>query len=310
MSAGKTGRTNKKPRVKKIKNLSQKQQNQQLQSQLQSLDGERTVRFVGVSLAGGKSDKACLAVLEYYPEKKKLFLSRLYEKIKSEEKISGDLKIHELIYQNAETLKSVAFDTPWNLPNCLRCELKCPGFENCQEPHIEWMWQHQEAHLQKKRPQKLFTPYTERCVEMYFSTQLEEVFHLQHAMGANTAPLLARAAFIRRRLPFNCVEVFPKLSFWRMGQALGMMKSILRDHRAAFGGDESRAQFIQNLNEKNIAFIYHQDAKNMVENSHAFDAFLCALTAYLKYKNQTVPRPKNFPETEDWIEFPKEKLEF
>ena len=40
----------------------------------------------------------------------------IFEKIKSDEKISGDLKIHELIYQNGETLKYVAFDTPWSLP--------------------------------------------------------------------------------------------------------------------------------------------------------------------------------------------------
>jgi hypothetical protein len=35
------------------------------------------VRFIGISLAGGKSDKACVAILEYYPENRKLFLSKL-----------------------------------------------------------------------------------------------------------------------------------------------------------------------------------------------------------------------------------------
>lgn len=266
------------------------------------------IRFIGVSLAGGKSDKACVAVLEYYPENKKIFLSRLFEKIKSDENISGDLKIHELIFQNAETLKYVAFDTPWNLPNCLRCQIKCPGYENCHQPHIEWMWRHQEDRLQKKRPKKLFTPYTQRSVEMFFATELEEVFHLHHAMGANTAPLMARAAFIRRRLPFDCIEVYPKLTLWRMGKAMSLMKSQISDHRAAFGGDESRAQFIQALNDNNIAFIYHQDAKNMVDNNHAFEAFMCGLTAYLKYKNLTEKRPKGFPSEEDWIDFPIESL--
>jgi hypothetical protein len=270
----------------------------------------KAVRFVGVSLAGGKSDKACIAVIEYYPENKKVFLSRLYEKIKSDEKISGDLKIHELILQNAENLKYVAFDTPWSLPNCLTCKLKCPGFENCKEPHIQWMWDHQIERVKKKKPKKLFTPYTQRCVELFFATELEEIFNLHHAMGANSAPLLARAAFIQRRITFDCVEVFPKLSMWRIGHYLGLMKSILRDHRAAFGGEESRAQFIQALNEKNLTFIYHQDSKSMVENSHAFDAFLCALTAFLKFKKQTEPRPKKFPTTESWIEFPKENLDF
>ena len=270
---------------------------------------KNVVRFIGVSLGGGKSDKACVAVLEYYPDNKKIFLSRVFEKIKSDETISGDLKIHELILQNADTLEYVAFDTPWNLPNCITCKLKCPGYENCHVPHIEWMWRHQEDRLKKKRPKKLFTPYTQRAVEMYFATELEEVFHLHHAMGANTAPLLARANFIRKRLAdVDCIEAFPKLTLWRMGKAMNLMKSQISDHRAAFGGDESRAQFIQALNDNNIAFIYHQDAKNMVENNHAFEAFMCGLTAFLKYRNLTEKRPKGFPANEDWIEFPKDGL--
>jgi len=264
----------------------------------------QVIRFVGLSLAGGKSDKACLAVLEYYPQNKKIFLSRLFEKIKSDDKISADLKIHELILQNADTLKYVAFDVPWNLPNCLRCKIKCPGFESCHEPHIEWMWRHQEDRLKKKRPKKLFTPYTQRAIEMYLATELEEVFHLHHAMGANSAPLLARAAFIKRRIPFDVIEVSSHLSLWRMGKALNLMKSQIKDHRAAFGGDESRAQFLHSLNENNIAFIYHQDLKSMIENNHAFEAFMCGFTAFLKYKKLTEERPKGFPKNEDWIEFP------
>lgn len=273
-----------------------------------NVNEKKILRFVGISLAGGKSDKACVAILEYYPENKKIFLSRLFEKIKSDEKISGDLKIHELIEQNLTSTVYVAFDTPWNLPNCITCKKKCPGYEICHEPHIEWMWHYQDDKLKKKRPKKLFTPYTQRCVEMYFQTELEEIFHLHHAMGANTAPLLARAAFIQKRLSAECIEVFPKLSLWRLGKSLGMMKSHLRGHRAAFGGDEARAEFLQALNHNNIAFVYHQDMKQMIENSHAFDAFLCGFTAFLKYKGLTEKKPKNFPQNEDWVDFPKEDL--
>lgn len=274
-----------------------------------NMSHEEVVRFIGISLAGGKSDKACVAVLEYYPKNKKLFLSRLFEKIKSEEKISGDLKIHELIIQNKDTLHSVAFDTPSKIPSCLSCQLKCPGFENCHEPHIEWMWQYQNEERKKKRPKKLFTPYTQRCVEMYLSTAFSEPFHLHHAMGSNVAPLLARTHFIKRRLSqIQTIEVFPKITMWKLGEVLGMMKSQLRSHRAAFGGDQSRSHFLQLLNEHNLAFVYHQDAKSMTENSHAFEAFLCGLTAYLKFKNLTEPRPKKFPDYEDWVEFPKEGI--
>lgn len=266
------------------------------------------IRFIGVSLAGGKSDKACVAVLDYYPDNKKIFLSRLFEKIKSDEKISGDLKIHDLINQNEETTKYVAFDTPWNLPFCMTCTLRCPGYENCKLPHIEWMWRHQDEKQKRKRPKKIFTPYTQRCVEMYFQTDLEEKFILHHAMGANNAPLLARAHFIQRRIGVECVEVYPALTLWRLGKILGVMKSHLKSHRAAFGGDEARAQFLLSLNEKDIAFIYNQDMKQMVENNHAFEAFLCGFTAYLKYKGLTEKRPKDFPENEDWVEFPNSEL--
>lgn len=271
-------------------------------------DNAKVIRFIGISLAGGKSDKACVAVLEYYPDNKKIFLSRLFEKIKSEEKISGDLKIHELVSQNKETTKYVAFDTPWRLPNCIACELKCPGYENCSLPHINWMWNHQDGKSKKKRPKKLFTPYTQRCVEFYLQTELEEPFTLHHALGSNSAPLLARAAFIRRRLNVDCIEVFPTLTLWRLGKLLGVMKSHLKNHRAAFGGDEARAQFLLSLNENDIAFIYNQDMKQMVENNHAFEAFLCGFTAYLKFKGVTEKKPKDFPENEDWIEFPQKDL--
>ena len=91
---------------------------------IESLDNHKSVsktndvvRFLGISLAGGKSDKACVALIEYYPQNKKIFLSRLFEKLKSEEKISVDLKIHDLIDQNKDTLEYVAFDIPWSLPS-------------------------------------------------------------------------------------------------------------------------------------------------------------------------------------------------
>ncbi len=273
------------------------------------LKSAKVIRFVGVSLAGGKSDKACVAILEYYPENKKIFLSRLFEKIKSDEKISGDSKIYQLIDQNHEGIAYVAFDTPWRVPTCVNCPCGCPGIESCKAPHIEWMWNHFNKNHKKKRPKKLFTPYTQRCIEMYLQTELEEPFQMQHAMGANTAPLLARAAFLQKRLTqVECIEVFPKLTMWRLGRSLKMMKSQLNDHRAAFGGDDSRAQFLQTLNDNDIAFIYNQDMKHMVDNNHAFEAFLCGYTGFLKYMGHTQKRPKDFPKTEDWIEFPVENL--
>ncbi|MNL52784.1 hypothetical protein D3C87_1759860 [compost metagenome] len=111
--------------------------------------------------------------------------------------------------------------------------------------------------------------------------------------------------YLQRRLDLNCIEVFPKLSVWRIGRALNVMKSHLRFHKHSIGGDESRRALLQGLSAHNVAFVYDQDVKLMIENSHAFEAFICALTAFLEFKGQTESRPEGFPEKEDWIAFPK-----
>ncbi|RYZ75374.1 MAG: DUF429 domain-containing protein [Proteobacteria bacterium] len=186
------------------------------------------LRFAGLALGGGKADKACLAILEYYPKHGKVFLAKIFDRIKSEDNVSADMKIHEILEQYQGMIHTLALDTPWRQPNCLRCIATCPGYEHCNENHIQWMWDHVKTRNQQKNPKKLFTPYTERAVEHFFASKLEEPFHLSNAMGANSAPLLARAAFILRRLNISAVEVFPKLSVWRIGNSLHVLKSQLR----------------------------------------------------------------------------------
>lgn len=270
--------------------------------------GLRLHRFMGVALGGGKTDKTCLSVIEYYPEQKKLFLSRLFDKIKTDGELSSDLQVHRLISSCPPPLESVAFDVPLQLPKCVRCAKPCPGFEECQEPEIEWMWRHYRNRIPSKSPVKLFTPYTERCVEQYLQTELEETFHLPHALGANLAPLTARARFITRRLDLNCVEVYPKLSLWRLGLALDLAKSHLRFHRHWNGGEESRQAILERMIEKDVAFVYDQDAKLLVDSPQAFDSFLCALTGLLSFLGHCEAKPKGFPRTESWIQIPKKSI--
>src|SRR5690349_9817243 len=89
-------------------------------------------RFIGVSLGGGKTDKTCLSTLEYYPDQKKIFLSRLFDKIRTEGEVSADAQIIRLIRQNPPPVESVTFDVPLQLPKCLICPHKCPGYEECE----------------------------------------------------------------------------------------------------------------------------------------------------------------------------------
>lgn len=269
---------------------------------------ETPKRFIGISLSGGKSDKACLAVIEYFEKYNKIFLVKLVEKIKNDEEISADLKIHDLVSSYGENVNFLCLDVPLQLPKCLRCDLPCPGYETCEEPEILWMWSYTKKKNAKKKPKKLFTPYTQRCVEMYLSSELEEPFILQHGLGSNVAPLTARAHFIQRRFEIPTLEVVPKLSIWRIGHGLKVMKRHLRFHKHSVAGDDSRRAILNALIDHDVAFVYQQDISLMVENNHAFEAFICALTGFLEYTKQTEPRPAHFPKNESWVAIPKKEL--
>ena len=266
-------------------------------------------KFLGLSLSGGKTDKASLALIEYYPEQKKVFLSRLFNSIKQEENLSADAKIIDLLQQYENVVEYVGVDNPWRPPPCFQCEVACGGYEVCKRPHIQWLWDHYKRTKQKKKPAKIFTPYTDRCVESYLQTELEEPFNLSHAMGANSAPLLARASYLKRRTKCDWMEVYPSLSVWRIGRALNVKKSDLRSYRKSAVGEACRKQILISLQEHDVVFLYKDDVNSMIQSVHAFDAFICAYTLYLKFNKQTVKRPADFPDYEDWIEFPKEDLE-
>lgn len=271
----------------------------------------RLVRFAGISLGGGKTDKTAVAILEYFPDKRRIFLRSLRDRVTGTPELSADDALCRFLLEEERDISIIGIDVPLQLPKCFRCDLKCPGVMACPQPTVKWMRDVHKKRAKNKRPNKMFTPYTERAAEIYISNELEEPFHPSHALGSNAAPLTARAYFLRRRLrPSSMVEVYPKLTLWRIGGALSIPLSYLRFHRHAVGSDEARHYILRRLIEKEIAFIYQQDLRTMVENNVAFEAFLCAITAFLKYRAQTEKRPGLFPKDEAWIEFPRERIQW
>lgn len=270
----------------------------------------RSHRVAGLSLGGGKTDRCALAYLDYYPEQRKVFLSHLMEKFKGDAEASGDFRLSHTLQTSDKKIDLLAFDVPYQLPKCLRCTLDCPGFESCQEPEILWMINAYEKWNRGKRPSKNITPYTERCAEAYVRTQVDEagVISPHHTLGANLAPLTARAYFLQRRLNLPSVEVLPRLSLWRIGLNLAIPKSHLKFYRHAFDGEDARKFILNRLVERNLAFIYVQDIKVMIEIPQAFDAFIAAFTGVLKLNGQCEPKPKDFPPAEAWIEHPRTKI--
>lgn len=167
------------------------------------------------------------------------------------------------------------------------------------------MWR-QHKKIRKAKPRsKLFTPYTQRAAEMYVASEIGESVTPQEALGANIAPLAARTHFLLRRLPkVNAIEVFPKLSVLRIGQNLKMNRSHLLFYNHQVDGEESRQTFLQNLVKRDLVFIYQQDFLKLIDNLDSFDAFICAFTGFLKFKDQCEKPPKDFPLEDGWIEFP------
>ncbi len=266
----------------------------------------KVYRFIGLDLSGGKNDRTSLAVLDYYVGQNKLFLTHIYENIQQENETSADLALYEIIMEHRQNLEYLCIDAPMGFPKCIRCRLACPGYENCKEKEIAWMWKQHRKNIKKKPRAKLFTPYTQRAAEMYIATEIEEALNPMETLGANIAPLTARAHFLKRRLPsqMSIIEVYPKLSLVRMGQGMKINKSHLLHYKHQVGGDESRQVILQHMVKRDLVFIYQQDFNKLIENCNSFDAFVCAFTGFLKFKDQCEKPPKDFPLRDGWIEFP------
>ncbi len=249
--------------------------------------------------------KTCVSVIESYPEHGRVFLVKIYQNIHAEDKISADTKLHEILNFYKDQTNTFVFDVPQTLPKCVECKLKCPGYESCSEPEIVWLrhWLHKKNKI--KSPKKLITPYTQRCVDAYLSSELEVPFEVQHTLGANIAPLTARSLFVKRRLEIETFECNPKINVYRIGSYFKMPKTHIRFHKHAIGGDESRRYFLKILSEKAGIFFYQQDFKSMYESAQAFDSFICAFAGFLDSINQTSKKPMGFPASETWSLIPE-----
>ena len=269
----------------------------------------KSQQFFGLSLGGGKGTKTCLSLLEYFPSENKLFLSELFLNIRQNQSSSADSQLVELINKNKKNLKMVGVDVPLTLPACTNCRLKCPGHESCEVPQVKWMWnRYIKKGKSKKRPNKIFTPYTERCIEQYIQGEIDVDLASDHAMGANRAPLAARGRYLEKRLQkIKLKEVNARVSFYRLAKELGLRKSMQKGYRQLAKGDEARLRFLEKLSALDICFFYHRDFQAMVKDLNAFESFLVAFTGFLSQQGLCEKMPKTFPAKKEWVLFPAEK---
>ena len=265
----------------------------------------KVIQFAGLCLGGGKGTKTSLCFLDYYVKENKIFLKTLHDSISEKDKISSDTLIVKSL-ERYKNLKLLAVNAPLKMPKCISCRLTCPGHEKCNEPEIKWMWKWHKKRGKSKRPNKIFTPYTERSVEQFISTEIPAPIIPDHAFGSNRAPLMARVHYLKRRLKkTKFIEVLPKLTVWLTGLKMGFRKSKLPHYKDSLRGADIRESFLDQWSDQGLGFIYHRDFKLMVRDVYAFESFICAYTAYLEHTGQCQKPPRDFPKSSAWLSFPK-----
>jgi hypothetical protein len=261
-------------------------------------------RHLGVSLSGAKNDRTYVSVLEYYPQQKKIFLSHLHDQIVSEEETSSDEKLYQILAHTYQHVKAIAFDVPTSLPLCVTCELKCPGYEQCKEPHIKYMWKQLQLLRNENRQAKIFAPYIERSVEYHLQLNFPKTLNVEHALSSNLSPLTMRAHFLQKRLNQDVIEINSELSFFRIASQLKLPKRFLNTIRNSNEGYEARQAVLKSLSDNDIVFFYHQDLAKLIEHPNAFDSLIAAITCLLKTVDQVEEKPKWFPRKDTWISIP------
>lgn len=293
-------------------------------------------RFIGLELSGAKNTKTTLAVLEYYPKEKKIFLLDLHSGIGSDEHADSDQALIESIQDHAETpgkgqpALNIGVSTPLTLPPCITCDRKaCSSSKNtlpeCQASEVKWMKQFYSKHHKAppKKPvskrvaqQKEFiTPYTQRPVDLWLRYEVlkkmpeKARFDLDETLGGSRAPLTARMHYLQRFLKqHSLIEVHPKFTVALLMPRLKLTFRHLRLYRSLDQGLAAREIILERMCDQLGIFIYDRDFKKLTGNLNSFDAFLCAYTAILKSRGDCVTAPRGFPADSGWVYYPKSSM--
>lgn len=280
-----------------------------------------TKRYLGLELAGAKNHKTALATLEFYPKERKIFLLDIFDKIAGHEDQTGDQALLELITELNSNVAHLGVNVPLELPPCILCSRKaCASTRHCSLPQVKWMRDFSRKQMDSEKSQRTgrrrrpieFTAYTQRPVELWvryeIMPQLEETsrFEVDEALGGNRAPLTARMHYLKRSLEkISLVEVWPKLTVAVLGSQLGLHRRITSSYRQLEDGVHSREEFLTQLARTHQIFIYERDMVKLSQSLTAFDAFICAFTAWLSDENQCAKIPKGFPVSSGWVHYPK-----
>lgn len=262
----------------------------------------RFVRFLGIDLGGGKGKKTALACLRTTDTG--VAVERLCPR-NGEGPLYDAALVHGIRAYDAETTV-VAVNAPLSLPPCLRCRVTvCPGVDACVDPAVVAMQRIAQGlaplSRDERRGKPHVTPYTQRATELYLRQQYG--IEPREALGQGTGPLAARAAHLLRTicdrftLNDNLIEVFPKATL-----ALRGLAGEARRYKRHLLERQTRAQILDAL-APTLSFAPGVWREECVQSDHAFDAVVCAYTAFL-WASEAWQVPAQYAELADsdgWI---------
>lgn len=273
-------------------------------------------RYLGLELAGAKNLKTAVAVLEFYPRERKIFLLDIFDRIVPREAQSPDEALLELIQELKPGIAKVGVNVPLELPPCISCTRKtCPLPSHCTVPSVKWMRDFTKklstSHHESKRVLE-FTPYTQRPFELWARYQIlpalatQADFEIDETLGGNRAPLTARLNFLKRHITdVNLIEIWPKLSVAILTRHLKLETHAVAHYRKLENGVHYREEILSQIAKKQEIFIYERDLHKLAQSLPAFDAFFCAYTALLSNQERCAQPPRNFPLPSGWVHYPK-----
>ena len=274
-----------------------------------------SIRYLGLELAGAKSDRTAVAVIEFYPKEKKTFLLDVHERVLTDGEQTPDEALLELFSELQPDVKLLGVNVPLTLPPCFNCKQPDCARGNCPSPAQRWMHQFAKRHIKlspKKAKSRQFTAYTQRPVELWarhaLLPRLHEAsrFEIDEALGGTKAPLTARMRYLKRAMnDFKMVEAWPKLTIAILAEELEMNRKLISSYRHLEQGVHARSEILEKLAEERGIFIYERDVRKLSAHLSAFDAFISAYTALLADQGLCQKAPTGFPMASGWVRFPR-----
>ena len=272
-------------------------------------------RYLGLELSGAKNQKTALAVLEYYPTEKKIFLLDIFDRVAVHEGQSADEALLELIADFKPGVAKLGVNVPLQLPPCTTCMRKaCVTAGKCAAPAVQWMrsLNKKASRGAEKKLVREFTPYTQRPVELWIRYRVlpklpeSHRFEIDETLGGNKAPLTMRMDYLKRHLrDLQLVEVWPKLTVAILALELGLSRRTIVSYRHLEEGIHAREEILEKLVEEHGVFIYERDVRKLAHSLASFDAFICAYSALLADIHKCTRHPAGFPVSSGWVQFPE-----